>query len=122
MSNMRSFLRLAVSRFIALVRPRDYGSLTGGMVDDPMWCHALYSVMHRQSGPFSALGSGQRRDCLLHVWRKIVSAPKCKEAPENLMHRLWYCRANEQYKLQLNSLVPAAVSFPDSLLHTLART
>ena len=48
--------------------------------------------------------------------------PRCKEAPENLMHRLWSCRANEQYRIQLNSLVPAAVSFPDSLPHTLART
>ena len=38
------------------------------------------------------------------------------------MHRLWYCRANEQYRLQLNSLVPAAVSFPDSSPRTLART
>ena len=33
MSNLRSFLRLAVSRFMALVRPRDYGSVTGGKVD-----------------------------------------------------------------------------------------
>ena len=38
------------------------------------------------------------------------------------MHRLWYCPAHEQYRLQLNSLVLEAVSFPDSLLHTLART
>ena len=55
MSNLRSFLRLAVSRFMALLRPRDYGSLTGGKADDPMRRHALYSLMHRQSGPFSAL-------------------------------------------------------------------
>ena len=41
----------------------------------------------------SALGSGQRRNCLLHVWQEMVS----------------------------NSLVQAAVSFPDSLPHTLAR-
>ena len=47
--------------------------------------------------------------------------PRCKEAPENLMHRLWYCRASEQYRSQLNSSVPAAASFPDSSLHTLAR-
>ena len=48
--------------------------------------------------------------------------PRCKEAPESLMHRLWYCRAIDQYRVQLNSLVPAAVSFPESLPHTLART
>ena len=48
MSNLRSFLRLAVSRFMALVRPRDCGSLTGGMVDDPLWRHALCSLIHRQ--------------------------------------------------------------------------
>ena len=58
MSNLRSFLRLAVSRFLALVPLRDYGSLTGGMVDDPMWRHALYSLVHRQSGP-SLLCAGQ---------------------------------------------------------------
>ena len=123
MSNLRSFLRLAVSRFMSLVRPRDHGSLTGGMVDDPMWRHALCSVMHRQSGP-SLLCAGQ--------WSKMGLAfaclaedglcPRCKEAPENLMHRLWSWWANEQYRVQLNSLVPAAVSFPDSLAHTLART
>ena len=38
------------------------------------------------------------------------------------MHRLWYLRANEQHKVQLNSMVPAAVSFPGALPHTLART
>ena len=43
---------------MALVRPRDCGSLTGGMVDDPVWRHALCSVMHRQSGP-SLLCAGQ---------------------------------------------------------------
>ena len=58
MSNLRSFLRLAVSRFMALVRPRDCGSLTGGVVGDSMWRHTLYSVMHRQSGP-SVLCAGQ---------------------------------------------------------------
>ena len=33
-----------------------------------------------------------------------------------------FCRANEQYRVQLNSLAPSAVSFLDSLPHTLART
>ena len=66
MSNLRSFLRLGVSRFMTLVRPRDYGSLTGGMVDDPLWRHALYGVMHRQSGPSLLCAvSGQRWDWLL---------------------------------------------------------
>ena len=60
MSNLRSFLRLAVFRFMALVRPRDCGSLTGGMVDDPLWRHALYSVMHRQSGPSRCCTFGRR--------------------------------------------------------------
>ena len=73
MSNLRSFLRLAVFRFLALVRPRDYGSLTGGMVDDPMWRHALYSVMHRQPGP-SLLCAGQWSKTGLFVWQKMVSA------------------------------------------------
>ena len=41
MSNLRYFPRLTVSRFLALVRRRDCGSLTGGMVDDPVWRHAL---------------------------------------------------------------------------------
>ena len=77
-------------------------SLALWKVDDPLLRHALCS----------ALGSGQR-DGL---------CPRCKEASEDLIYRLWYCRANEQYRLQLDSLVPAAVSFPDSLPHTLART
>ena len=38
------------------------------------------------------------------------------------MYRLWYCLANEQYRVPLNSLVPAAVNILDSSLHTLART
>ena len=49
-------------------------------------------------------------------------SPRCKEASENLMNRLWYCGANEHYRLQLNSLVFAAVSFPGSLPRTLPRT
>ena len=120
---LRSFLRLAVSRFLALVRPQDYGSLTGGMVDDPLWRHALYSLMHRQSGP-SLLCAGQwsKMGLLVALLAEDGICPRCKEAPENLMHRLWYCRAIDQYRVQLNSLVPAAVSFPESLLHTLART
>ena len=68
MSKLRSFLRLAVSRFMALVRPRDYGSLTGGTVDDPMWRHALKSVTHRQSGP-SLLCAGQWSKAVLFVAR-----------------------------------------------------
>ena len=121
-SDLRSFLRLAVSRFMALVRPRDCGSLTGGMVVDPLWRHALYSVMHCQSGP-SLLCAGQWSKMGLVVARLAEDGlcPRCKEAPENLMHRLWSCRANEQYRSQLNSLVVAAVGFPDSLTHTLAR-
>ena len=123
MSNLRSFPRFAVSRFMALFRPRDYGSLTAGMVDDPMWRHALKSVMHHQSDP-SLLCAGQWSKTGLFVARLAEDGicPRCKEAPENLMHRLWYCRANEQCRLQLNSLVRATVSFPDSLPHTLART
>ena len=123
MSDLRSFLRLAVSRFMALVRPRDYGSLNGGLVDDPLWRHVLYSLMHRQSGP-SLLCAGEWSKMGLVVARLADGGlcPRRKEAPENLMHRLWYCRANEQFRVQLNSLVPAAVSFPDSLPHTLART
>ena len=117
--NLRSFLRLSVSRFLALVRPQDYGSLTGGMVDDPLWRHALYSLMHRQSGP-----------SLLWRWTVVKDGIACCTfarrwyLPEmhGEMHRLWYCRANDQYRVQLNSLVPAAVSFPELLLHTLART
>ena len=103
-SNLRSFLRLAVSRFMALVRPRGYGSLTGGRSDDPMWRHALYSVMHRLSVP-SLLCAGQWSKTGLFVARLTEDGicPRCKEAPENLMHRLWYCRANEQYRVQLNS-------------------
>ena len=90
--------------------------------DDPMWRHALYSVMHRQSVP-SLLYAGQWSKTGLFVARLAEDGicPRCKEAPENLMHRLWYFRANEQYGVQLNSLVPTAVSFPDSLPHTLAR-
>ena len=116
MSNLRSFPRLTVSRFMALVRPRAYGSLTGGR-------HALCSVMHRQSGP-SLLCAGQwsKTGLVVACLAEEGLCPRCKEAPENLMHRLWTCWANEQYRLQLNSLVPAAVSFPDSLPHTLART
>ena len=121
-SNLRPFLRVAALVFMALVRPRDYGSLTGGMVDDLLWRHALYSVMHRQSGP-SLLCAGQRSKMGLVVARLAEDGlcPRCKEAPENLLHRLWSCRANEQYRLQLNSLVPAAVSFPDTRPRTLAR-
>ena len=91
MSNLRSFLRLAVSRFMALVRPRDHGSLTGGVVDDPLWRHALY--MHRQSGP-SLLWAGQWSKMGLVVARLAEDGicPRCKEAPENLVHRLWCCR------------------------------
>ena len=37
------------------------------------------------------------------------------------MHRLWYCRANVQYRVHLNSLILAAVSIPEPLPHTLAR-
>ena len=123
MSNLRSFLRFAVSRFMALVRQRDCGSLTEGMVHDPMWRHALKSVMHRQSGP-CLLCAGQWSKTGLFVARLAEDGicPRCKDAPENLMHRLWYCRANEQNRFQLNSLVPAAVSFLDSLPHALART
>ena len=111
MSNLRSFLQL--SRFMALDRSRDYGSLTGRMVDDPMWRHALHSVVHRQSGP-SLLCAGQWSKTELFVARLAEDGicPRCKEAPENLMHRLWNCWANEQYRFQLNSLVPAASSFP----------
>ena len=95
MSNLRSFLRLAVSRFMALVRPHDYGSLTGGMVDDPMWRRALYRVMHRQSGP-SLLCAGQWSKTGLFVVRLAEDriCPSCQEAPENFMHRLWCCRAS----------------------------
>ena len=123
MSNLRSFLRLAVSRFLALVRPRDHGSLTGGMVDDPMWRHALYSLMHRQSDPsLLCAGQGSKTGLFVALLAEGGICPRCKAAPENLMHRLWYCRSNEQYRVQLNSLVPAAVSFPDSLPRTLAHT
>ena len=106
-----------------LARPRDYDSLTGGMVDDALWRHALYSLLHRQSGP-SLLCAEQWSKMGLVVARLAEGGlcPRCKEAPENLMHHLWYCRANDQCRLQLNSLVPAAASFPDSLPHTLART
>ena len=123
MSNLRSCLRPAVSRFMALVRPRDYGSLTGGMVGDPMWRHALYSLMHRQSGP-SLLCAGEWSKMGLLVARLAEDGicPRCKEAPENFMHRLWCCQANGQYRVQLNSFFPAVVSFPDSLLHTLGHT
>ena len=106
-----------------LVRPRDYGSLTGRMVDVPLWRHALYSVMHRQSGP-ALLFAGQWSETGLFVEGLAEDGicPRCKKAPRNLMHRLWSCRENEQYRLQLSSLVLAAVSFPDSRPHTLART
>ena len=122
MSNLRSFLRLAVSRFMALViSPPDYGSLTGGTVDNPLWRHALYSLMHRQSGP-SLLCAGQLSKIGLVVACLAEDGlSRCKDAPENLMHRLWCCWANKQYRLQLNSLVLAAVSFQDSLPHTLPR-
>ena len=123
MSNLRSFLRLAVSRFLALARPRGYGLLTEEMVDDVLWRHALCSLMHRQSGP-SLLCAEQWSKIGLVVARlaDVVSCPKCKEAPVDLMHRLWTCWANKQYRSRLNSLVPAAASFPDSLPRTLART
>ena len=112
MSNLRSFLRLAVSRFLALVRPRDYGSLTGGMVDDPLWRHALYSLMHRQSGPsLLCTGEWSKMGLLLAGLAEDGICLGCKEAPENFMHRLWCCRATEQYRVQLNSLVPAAAQF-----------
>ena len=118
MSNLRSFLRLAVLRLMALVRPRDYGSLTGGMVGDPMWRHALYSVMHHQSGPSLLCAEQWSKTGLLDArLAEDGICPRCMEAPENLMHRLWFCRANE-----LNSLVPAAVSFPHSAPHTLVGT
>ena len=106
MSNLRSFLRQAVSRFLALARPRDYGSLTGGMVDDPLWRHALCSLMHRQSGP-SLLCVGQWSKMGLVVARLADDGLclRCKEAAEDLMHRLWTCLAIGQYRLQLNSLV-----------------
>ena len=108
----RSFLRLAVSRFVALARPRDYGSPSGGMVDDPRWRHALYSVMHRQSGP-SLLCAGQwsKMGLVVACLAEDGICPRCKEAPDNVMHHLWYCWANEQYRLQLNFVVPAAASF-----------
>ena len=123
MSNLRSFLRLAVSRFMALVRPRDIGSLTGGIVDDPLWRHALCGVMHRHSGP-SLLCAGQwsKMGLVVAGLAEDGICPRCKEPPENLTHRLWSCRANERYRFLLNSLAPAAVSFLDSLPHTLART
>ena len=108
MSNLRSFLRLAVSRFMARVRPRDYGSLTGGMVDDALSCIASQAHLCSQNLLVVA--------CLA----EDGICPRCKEASENLMHRWWYCQANKQYRLQLNSLVPAAVSLPDSLPRTLA--
>ena len=122
MVEFATFSARRCSRFMALVRPRDYGSLTGGMVDDPLWRHALYSVMHRQSD-LSLLCAGQWSKMGLVVARLAEDGlcPRCKEAPENLLHRLWSCRANEQYRLQLNSLVPAAVSFPDTRPRTLAR-
>ena len=96
--------------------------MAGGMVDGRLWRHALCSLMHRQSGP-SLLCAGQWSMMGLVVAGLAEDGicPRCKEAPENHMHRLWTDRANGQYRLQSNSLVPAAVSFPDSLPYTLAR-
>ena len=92
MSNLRSFLRLAVSRFLALARPRDCGSLTGEMVEDPLWRHALYSLMHRLSGPYLiCAGQWSKTGLVVASLADDDLCPRCKEAPENLMHHLWYC-------------------------------
>ena len=45
------------------------------------------------------LVSGQRWHWLLHASAEHGICPRCKEAPENLMHRLWYCQTTVQYRL-----------------------
>ena len=86
MSSLRSFLRLAVSLLgtcpaarLWLVHWRKF--------DDAMWRHALYSLMHRQSGP-SLLFAGQWSKMGLVVARLADDGlcPRCKVSPENLMH------------------------------------
>ena len=112
MSNLRSYLSLAVSRFLALaVREITARSLEEWLMIRCGDTRSTVPCIASQAPLCSALDSGQRWDWLLHVWQ-MVSA----------RDRLWPCRANQQYRLQLNSLVPAAVSFPDFLPHTLART
>ena len=80
------------------------------------------SCIASQTRLCSALDSGQTWGLVVARLAEDGICPRCKEALENLMHRLWYCPANEQYRVQLNSLVPTAVSFPEPLPHTLART
>ena len=104
------------SRFLALARPRDYGSLTGGNL--MMRCgdtRCTVSCIASQAPRCSVLDSGRRRAWLLHVLQTMVSARGARS-----LQRTSCTRANEQYRLQLNSLVPAAVSFPDSLPRTQA--
>ena len=49
---------------------------SGGIVDDAMWRHVLYSVMHRQSGPFLLCAGMWSKVSLglLHFWQTMVSA------------------------------------------------
>ena len=71
---------------MALVRPRDYVSLTGGMVDDAMWRHALYSLLHRRSGP-SLLCAGQWSKMGFVVAKRLAEdgiCPRCKGGSREL--------------------------------------
>ena len=72
-----------------------------------------FCVMHRQSGP-SLLCAGQWSKTGLLVARLAEDGicPRCEEAPENLVHRLWYCRAKEQYRVQFELVGPGNCQFP----------
>ena len=69
----------------------------------------------------SALDSAQRWALLLHVWQTMVSARGARRLRRTSCTACGPAGGNEQYRLQLNLLVPAAVSFSGLLAsHTCA--
>ena len=102
------------SRFLALARPRDYGSLTGGNL--MMRCgdtRCTVSCIASQAPRCSLLDSGRRWAWLLHVWQTMVSARDAR-----CLQRTSCTRANEQYRL-LELVGPCRCQF--SRTHCLAR-
>ena len=98
-AHIAHFLRLAACAKLAADRPKDFGDLCVGLTSNVRVRHHMYSIMHRSCGP-SLLTGGMWTKCRLHLAGLASDnlCTRCGEAPEDLLHRLWRCSANEPFR------------------------
>ena len=112
----RSFLRHAVLSAESLRRPKDFGGLGHGWHESATARQAMYAMQLHFGGP--ALSSGG-------IWTQLAITripfhqhtdlcPRCGVCVETTGHRLWECRHNTYFRLQLDRFCPGN-QFPRGL-------